>query len=280
MTARDRTVLMVLGVIALIAGFYFVGLKPKRDQAKALGAKVTAAQLRLDTAKSAVANGVKAKASYRADYAAVARLGKAVPTDDDTASLVFQLERAADRSFVDFRSIDLASGGASAAPAPTASTPASQTAALGAEQKGKDSTTTATTATTAPATQAAAAALPPGAAVGAAGFPTMPFDFTFNGRFFRLETFLEALDRMTQVDKDGGISAKGRLLTVDGFSLAESPAGFPAMTASIRATAYLLPAEQGLTNGATPSAPSAVNNSTTTAGGSGPTPVAAAGVGG
>ncbi len=281
MTARDRTVLMVLGLIALMAGFYFVGLKPTRDEAKALDAKVTAAQERLDAANTAVASGAKAKTTYRSDYAAVARLGKAVPTDDDTASLVFQIERAADRAMVDFRSIELTGTAAAAAPAPAA-TPATQAAALSAEQKGKKdaAATPAAPATGAPATQSAAAGLPPGAAVGPAGFPTMPFDFKFNGRFFRLETFLEELDRMTKIGKDGQISATGRLLTVDGFSLSEGPSGFPAMTASIHATGYLLPVDQGLTDGATPSSPSAVTDPATPAGGSGPAPVAvAAGVG-
>ncbi len=268
MTTRDRTVLMVLGVVALVAGFYFLALKPKRADIKALDAKVTAAQLRVDTASTAVAAGEKAKKSYSADYAAVAKLGKAVPTDDDTASLVFQLERAADRARVDFRSIELASNGGIAAPAPAASPTGAQVAAV-AKEEGKSAP-----ATPAPATQTAAAELPPGATVGPAGFPTMPFDFRFNGRFFRLETFLEELDRMVSVNKKGSLSVRGRLLTVDGFSLS----GGPAMSASIHATSYLLPADQGLTNGATPSSPAAVGNTTTTSG-SAPTPVATAGVG-
>ena len=46
------------------------------------------------------------------------------------------------------------------------------------------------------ATQAAAATLPPGATVGAAGFPTMPFTFVFNGRFFDMETFLARVNRL------------------------------------------------------------------------------------
>jgi hypothetical protein len=106
----------------------------------------------------------------------------------------------------------------------------------------------------------------------------MPFDFKFTGRFFRLETFLEQLDRMVRVGKNDALSVRGRLLTVDGFSLSAATSGFPAMVASIHATSYLLPESQGLTNGATASSPAAVSNTTTS--GSVPTPVAAAGVGG
>jgi hypothetical protein len=279
MTARDRTVLMVLGIVVLVAAFFLTALKPKRDEAKALDAKVTAAQQRVTTATSAIAEAQAAKQTFRADYAAVARLGKAVPTDDDTPALVYQLERAADRARVDFRTIELASGGASAAPA--AATTGAQVASV-AKEEGKTPKGEAAPAATpaVAATQTAAAGLPPGAAVGPAGFPTMPFDFKFTGRFFRLETFLEQLDRMVRIDKGGGLSVHGRLLTIDGFSLSEGPTGFPSMSASIRATSYLLPESEGLTDGATASSPAAVSDTTTTSGGSAPTPVAAAGVGG
>jgi len=105
-----------------------------------------------------------------------------------------------------------------------------------------------------PATQAAASALPPGAVVGAAGFPTMPFDFAFTGSFFKLQDFLTRLDRFTEV-RGQEITVRGRLLTVDGFSLTPSAKGFPNMLASVRATAYLLPREQGVAAGASPAAP-------------------------
>jgi hypothetical protein len=66
------------------------------------------------------------------------------------------------------------------------------------------------------ATQASAAALPPGATVGAAGLTTMPFEFAFEGGFFRLQDFLGRLDRFTKV-RGEDISVRGRLLTVDGL---------------------------------------------------------------
>ncbi len=238
MTARDRTVVTVLAALALVAAAWFLLLSPVRKESAALDAKVAAAQARLTAAQALVASGEAAKVAYKADYAAVSRLGKAVPADDDVPSLVVQLEGAADRSKVDFRSIELAAGGASA---PLAATQAAAVA----------SATGATGATGAagapppvvPATQAVSSTLPPGASVGAAGFPTMPFDFAFTGSFFKLQDFLGRLDRFTEVDGQD-ITVRGRLLTVDGFSLTPGPKGFPDMLASVRATAYLLPPGQ------------------------------------
>ena len=104
------------------------------------------------------------------------------------------------------------------------------------------------------ATQVDAATLPPGAAVGAAGFPTMPFTFTFAGDFFRLSDFLGRLEHFLVV-RNRALAVNGRFVTVDGFALNEAPGGFPRITAAVAATTYLLPATQGLTNGATPSGP-------------------------
>lgn len=236
MTARDRTVVTVIAALVLVAASWFLLLAPVRKDAKALDGQITTARSRLTAAQAIVTQGETAKAAYRADYAAVSRLGKAVPADDDVPSLVVQLESAADRSHVDFRSIELGAGGAAAAAAPAAVAPV-------------PTGTTGTTAPAAPAgpvpaTQAAASTLPPGAVVGAAGFPTMPFDFAFTGSFFKLQDFLARLDRFTQVEGDD-ITVSGRLLTVDGFSLSATAKGFPSMLASVHATAYLLPSDEG-----------------------------------
>ncbi len=249
MTARDRTVVTVIAALVLVAVAWFLLLAPVRKDAKALDGKIAAAQGRLTAAQGVVTQGETAKAAYRADYAAVSRLGKAVPADDDVPSLVVQLESAADRSRVDFRSIELATGGAAAA---AAAPPAAAPAPTG---------TTGTTGPAAPAgpvpaTQAAASTLPPGAVVGVAGFPTMPFDFAFTGSFFKLQDFLARLDRFTRVEGED-ITVRGRLLTVDGFSLSPSAKGFPNMLASVHATAYLLPSDEGLAAGsASTTAPS------------------------
>ncbi|QEC49376.1 hypothetical protein FSW04_18570 [Baekduia soli] len=223
MTARDRTVLIVVGLLALTAAFWMLILSPRRKEASDVTVQVTSAQQRLDTARASLASGQAAKRHYAADYTTVVRLGKSVPVDADVPSLVYQLEHTAHDHHVDFRTIKLNSGAVAAAPA-------ASTAGL--------------TSTTSPSV------LPPGATVGAAGFPTMPFSFDFNGSFFNMQRFLKSLDDLTSVDGKS-IAVKGRLLTVDGVSLTAGPKGFPQIDANVAVTAYLLPTDEGLTAGAT-----------------------------
>jgi type II secretory pathway pseudopilin PulG len=255
-TGRDRIVMMVVGAVAVLAAFWFLAVSPKRTEEKAVDAQITAAQGRLSSARASLSTAQQAKRDYDTDYAAVARLGKAVPVDDNVPSLLYQLQTAAHSSKVDFRALKLNAAATPSAPAaaPSAATPPATTT----PPAGGTSTTSSTppAATPAPATQLAAAALPPGASVGAAGFPTMPFSFTFDGSFFDMEHMLRDVNRFITVDGKA-VSVRGRLLGVDGFSLEAGPSGFPDVTATISSTAYLLPADQGLTNGASPAAPAA-----------------------
>jgi hypothetical protein len=252
-TARDRTVLIVVGLLALLGGFWFLAIGPKRKDASDVAAQVSAAQSRLDTAQASAASAEAARKQYSSDYATVARLGKAVPVDDDMPSLVYQLSHTAKVNHVDFRAIKLtASGAAAAAPTGAAAAVASAT--------GNTSATSSTPAATATVTTA----LPPGATVGAAGFPTMPFSFDFNGSFFNMQRFLKAIDGLTAVNGKN-INVKGRLLTVDGVGLKAGPKGFPDVDATVVVTAYLLPADEGLTAGATAATPTTGTASTATA---------------
>jgi type II secretory pathway pseudopilin PulG len=239
-TARDRIVLIVVGIVAALAAFWFLAISPKRKDANDLGAQITTQQQRLSTAQASAATAEAAKAKYSSDYATVARLGKAVPVDDDMPSLVYQLEQTAKANKIDFRSIKLVGSSAGA----TSSASSSTTSAPG---------------------STVAAALPPGATVGSAGFPTMPFTFDFTGSFFDLQRFLKSLDGLTSVNGKS-ISVKGRLLTVDGVSLKAGPKGFPQIDASVVVTSYLLPADEGLApSGATATSPSASTGTTATA---------------
>lgn len=283
MTPRDRMVLAVVAVVAAFAGAWFLVLSPKRAEIKAAQTKVEAAQKRLDAARVTVTQAQQAKADYDSDYAAVARLGKAVPVDDNVPSLVYQLQSAARGSKVGFRSLKLNGTGAAAAstPAPTPA-PAPSSDKSSSSSSSSSTTSSSTTTPAAPATQAAASALPPGASVGAAGFPTMPFSFVFDGSYFDLENMLHDVDRFITVKKEA-VAVHGRLLSIDGFSLQLSPAGFPNITATLSATAYLLPADQGLTGNATPGGPAstatAPTASTASSGAGTPTPPTAAATG-
>jgi hypothetical protein len=286
----------VLIAVFTLAGFYMLALKPKRQEAAKLNQQLAQSQQRADTARSDLAAGIDARSTYSANYATVARLGKAVPTDDDIPSLVFQLDSTAEATGVDFRSVKLTSGsGASAAPpansagaAAATSDQASGDAKSGDAPKPEDgaaanpappttgttTTTTGTTASPAAPTQAATAALPPGAVVGPAGLSTMPFSFSFEGSFFKLSDFLTKLERYIKPTRES-VRVRGRLLLVDGIALTAAGDGFPKMKASIAATAYLLPTSQGLFDGASPQGPSASTATPVSAGSPGtPTPPA------
>jgi hypothetical protein len=229
MTGRDRIVIVVVLIVALVAGGWFLVLSPQREQASQLGAQIATQRQQLDGALSDIAAGMAAKREFPHDYATVARLGTAVPEDDGVASLLVQVQQAASATKIDFRSLKVGgSASAGAAPAPAAGAAA--------------------------ATQATTATLPPGATVGSAGFPTMPFSFQFQGDFFHLSDFLGRLERFLVV-RNRSVSVSGRFMTLDGISLGAGPRGFPQIQAAVAATTYLLPPTQGLTNGATPSGP-------------------------
>lgn len=257
MTTRDRIMLLAVAAVAALAGFWFFAIGPKRDDAKVLDGKLAAAQQRLQTAQEAANQAEAAKSRYRKDYAAVARLGAAVPGDDNTATLLFQLQAAARGARVDLRTFSVTGGASASANSTAAPSSASGSSASGSSSSGSSSSSSSTTA---PATQAATATLPPGASVGTAGFPTMPFEFTFHGSFAEMQTLLRSLHGFVRVQGDD-VAVTGRLLTVDGISLV--PTTFPQVTAKIEATAFLLPADRTATP-AVSSAPQSSRTTTTT----------------
>jgi hypothetical protein len=64
-------------------------------------------------------------------------------------------------------------------------------------------------------------------------------------------------------------------MTLNAISLGAGPSGFPQITATISATTYLVPASEGLTDGASASGP-AGSSSAQTVSGSSSSPAAAA----
>jgi len=255
MTTRDRLVIVGVLLAAALAGFWFLGLAPKRKESADLQAQIATQSQQLTTAQAQAATARQAKARYNDDYAAVAKLGKAVPKSDALPSLVYQLQSVAHSARIDFTSLKIAGGGgqgptaaatAGGASAPAAAPSQGSSSTPAASASGSTSTPAASasgsssTATTspAPATQAAAATLPPGATVGSAGFPTMPFSFVFSGTFFDMERFLGDVQKFVRVNGKQ-VDADGRLLSVDGFALAAGPGGFPNVKANVVATAYL-----------------------------------------
>jgi Tfp pilus assembly protein PilO len=245
-TTRDRIVIAVVCAVALIAGAWILVIQPKRDQAASLDKQVTTAQSQLDSVRAQVAQGQAARAAFARSYTQLARLGEAVPSDDNVPSLIYQLQGAAGSAGVDFRSLTLQSASGASTPAPATSTSAKQ-ATPGSPQ----------------AASALAGPLPPGATIGPAGFPEEQFAFTFQGNFFHLANFFKRLEGFV-VASIKAVAVSGRLMTLNAFSLQPATQGFPAITASIAATTYLVPASQGLFNGATPAGPGGSSLQTST----------------
>jgi hypothetical protein len=277
MTTRDRLVIIGVLLMAALAGFWFLGLAPKRKEAGDLQAQIATQTQQLTTAQAQATSARQAKARYNDDYAAVAKLGKAVPKSDALPSLVYQLQSVSHSARIDFTSLKV-SGGGGQGPTPAAAAAPAATAAAGganpsASASGGSSAAPAASApatpSPAPATQAAAATLPPGATVGSAGFPTMPFSFVFSGTFFDMERFFGDVQRFVRVDGKQ-VDADGRLLSIDGFSLVAGPGGFPNVKASVVATAYLrTPADDSTSTASTDAAATAAAGSTGTGSSSG-----------
>jgi hypothetical protein len=223
-TRRNSIILAVVGLAAVAAVYWFMLLAPKREQAATLNTQIAAKQVELKTAQAELAANDSARAGYRSNFATVARLGKAVPADDDVRSLMIQIDGAAGSSHVDFRTISV--GGSTAPAAPVD-----------------------------PAAAAPAIAAPPGSApVGTAGFSSMPFTLLFRGNYFNLGDFFQRVDRFVSV-RDRNLDVTGRLMLLNSIVLAPDGAGFPEIKAQINATTYLVPPTQGLLAGATPQGP-------------------------
>jgi hypothetical protein len=85
----------------------------------------------------------------------------------------------------------------------------------------------------------------------------LKYKLAFTGTFFQIADFMASVDRLVS-SQNNKVVVEGRLSTVDGFSLtADERKGFPSLSASFAVTTFVTPPGQGLTAGASPSAPSA-----------------------
>jgi hypothetical protein len=243
MTRTNRILIAVVAIAAATCAFYFLVLAPKREQVTTLDTQIAGKQAELAQAKQTLVSYERARAGYKANYTTLARLGKAVPSDDDVRSLMVQLQSAAARSGVDFEKIELASGFAGG----TGTTPP-------------------------PATPPAAGQLAsaPGAVPVAGGaLSAMPFTFTFNGGFFDLSSFLARLEHFVTANNER-LNVTGRLLRLESLAIQPGPTGYPQMQAQIGAATYIVPPLAGVDGapkpaaGATPPAPSTSTAASTT----------------
>lgn len=199
MTARDRIMLAVIATAAVIAAAWMLAIKPQREEASTLAETVTQAQTRRDTALATLANAKEARVKVGDAKVGIVRLGKAVPPDEDTATILYQLDLAAKKAKIDFRKLSLDAAG-----------------------------TTDPTPTSGPGT-----GTPEGQ-----GLTKIPVKLTFDGNFKDLRRFIGALNSLTSLRDGKYVSVRGRLFTTEGVSLQAGPTGFPGLTAQITAVAY------------------------------------------
>ena len=100
MTGRDRIVIIVGAVLAILVAAWMVVVSPEREQASKVGAQVASAQTQLTTAEGQLASARTAQSQYAKAYASVVTLGKAVPPSQEVPSLIYQLAQASDRKSV------------------------------------------------------------------------------------------------------------------------------------------------------------------------------------
>jgi Tfp pilus assembly protein PilO len=241
---RNKLLIPIVGLVVAAGAFWFLALAPKRAEIAKLDSDISAKQAEVEQSRQLAASYEKAKANYRANYAKLASLGKAVPADDDVRSLIFQLDDAARRSNVDFRALNVGAADAAA--------------------------TTGGSATTAAGTKAP----PPGTVpIGSAGFSAMPFTLSFKGSYFNLSNFFTRLERFVTVENNK-IDVTGRLLLLGSISVTpqETEGGKPGeLVAQVGAATYLVPPTEGVAGAPAPAAggaapaPSGTTTPTTTA---------------
>jgi Tfp pilus assembly protein PilO len=211
MTRRDRLVIVIVALVAAIAASWLLVVSPKRDQAAKLGTKAASEQQALDTARTQLAQNAAASKQYASNYAALARLGEAVPASDQIPSLIIQLQNAADGARVDFQSLQngTASSTAGSTPAPTS-----------------------------------------GTATGASDAVSEQLSFSFSGSYFQLSNFFNKVQHFV-TPNGNGVLVRGRLISLNSVNLAPGSGGFPQITAQITATIYTEATPSGSAGAAT-----------------------------
>lgn len=229
MTARDRLMLMAIGLIAILGAVWLLAISPAQKQASKVSGEVASERSQLSQALSEVAEARSAQSRYHSAYASLVSLGQAVPTSPEVPALVYALDHASISHKVSFASI--ASQGSSAS---QSSSPSTATGASTSEP-----------------------------------FKQMPFAFTFTGTYDDLLHLLSQIERYTVQSPGGPLKVSGRLLTIQSIVLAPatpsssssgtSGAHSDEQTWTIDASAYVLaPGSTSVAPGAgTVGAPSA-----------------------
>jgi Tfp pilus assembly protein PilO len=229
LTSSNKLIVAMIAIVVLAVLFWMMLLSPKREEAAKLSDEVSQAQESLALHQGEVQQALAAQKKFPVEYQQLVVLGKAVPSGDETASLLVELNRLAKRSGVRFQTLLLSSGAGEA-----------ETAAA------------ATSEENASPTEVSASLLPLGATVGPAGLAVMPYQLEFKGTFSQMADFIEGLDALVKT-RNAAVDVTGRLITISGFKLApDQSVGYPLLEASFGVTTYVLPPEESPTAGASP----------------------------
>lgn len=297
MTLRDRDKKLIAAILPaiLIAGYWFLFLSPKREEASTAGTDLAAAEKKRDDAVTRAGQLTQARQSYASDYETVVRLGKAIPASVDMPSLLVQLDRAARGTGIDFTKIktgtrqtasggDAASGGSGTPPSGgSPSAPPTQAGGQQAESgPGKAAESAGNAAKTAESASNAAGAssetntqtskpvgnekgLPVGggdtsssAAGGSQGSGVPGLD-SIPLDFEFNGSFFDLADFFHRMKRF--VRVVNKRIMVRGRLMTldtlsfKSEDHFPSLKAEVHATVYLAPKDEGVTAGATPEGP-------------------------
>jgi Tfp pilus assembly protein PilO len=108
-SANNKLILAMIAVAVLAGAFWMLVLSPKRQEASELSSQVSQARESLSQHRVEVATAVQARREFPVAYQQLVVLGKAVPGDDDTPSLLVQVNRIAENAEVRFQAINLSS---------------------------------------------------------------------------------------------------------------------------------------------------------------------------
>lgn len=213
----------VLGGLGLLVALWLMAISPKRAESAEVRDNVAAQEQRLADARTQLASYQQSRKEYPKNLRVLKRLDKAVPARGEISTLLRQLQKKANASNSDLRLAALKPG-AAAVPGTTgvAGTPGATTG-------------------------------------GVAGLSTLPFTFTYTGKYFDLVKVLKAA-RRTVTAKSGNLKIDGRLVTIEGLSFQRATPDAPLIKASVSGTAYIAAAP--------PTPPAADPAAATTQGGS------------
>jgi len=234
----SKTIVAILVLAAFAVGFWILLLSPKREEVSELSSQADQLRVSLDASRLQVAEAEGAKREFPGDYRRLVVLGQAVPSNEETSSLLVEVNHIARQAKVRFEGIELeSSGGESTEVAPVEEAPSVPPPTSGGAAGAPVSATV-------PPTEAAAALLPLGATIGPDGLGVMPYKLSFSGSFFQIADFIAGIDSLVH-GSDEQIDVTGRLVTLNGFSLTEEMGrGFPYLKASFSVTTYLTPPAQ------------------------------------